>query len=318
MGSYLRLLALFLLPVLLLLAGTERLLRRIPNDYSFKHRRMIEEGSSFKVLVLGNSHAYKGIDPDLMGSVGFNAANISQDLRYDRAILEKYLPSLPNLQHLVLPISYGSLGAELEQGRESWRVKNYVLYMGISEYATGLEHHLELVNRPMRDQVRMVRRYVQHGSDNRVCSESGTGSQRPAADLDLQRSGEDAAARHRRTSAEGIERSRHELERIVRLATERGIRVHLVTTPAYATYRNALNEPQLRNAISTCEHLARTNTLVDYIDLMADPRFLVDDFADADHLSVPGQRKLSRILGEWIGTLPSNTVQAADTVTSIG
>ena len=77
MKGYIRLVCLFLLPIMLLLGSMEHGLRQIPNDYSFKSQRMINDGASFEFLVLGNSHAYLGVDPDQMGSVGFNAANIS-------------------------------------------------------------------------------------------------------------------------------------------------------------------------------------------------------------------------------------------------
>lgn len=304
MRRFLRYSLFYLMPVMVLLVVLEVLLRRIPNDYSFKNERVTQDGRDMSFIILGNSHAYKGIEPDTMGAGGFNLANISQDLRYDRAILERYLPALPNLRSIVLTISYGSLGAQLEQGREAWRVKNYGLYMDIDDHATTLEHRLELLNRPMREQVAMIGESW-NGVDNRICSNSGAGHQQPKEDLDLDRSGKEAAARHRRTSARSIEQSRAELDRIVQLAKERGIRLHLITAPAWRSYRDALEPQQLNSVIGYCKALDERGSLVDYHNFMDDPRFVQADFADADHLSVQGQNKFSRILGDLIGTRPT-------------
>ena len=138
---------LFLAPVLLLLVALEIGLRRIPNDYAYKNERLVRDGAGLRFLVLGSSHAYRGVEPDSMGGAGFNAANISQDLSYDRAVLEHYLPHLPKLEYIVLPVSYGSLGGRLELGAEAWRVKNYTLYMGIDKDASNIKHYVELLNR---------------------------------------------------------------------------------------------------------------------------------------------------------------------------
>ena len=292
---------------LLLLVALEIGLRRIPNDYAYKNERLVRDGAGLRFLVLGSSHAYRGVEPDSMGGAGFNAANISQDLSYDRAVLEHYLPHLPKLEYIVLPVSYGSLGGRLELGAEAWRVKNYTLYMGIDKDASNIKHYVELLNRPVRDEVRMLRRYLTEGKDNRVCGASGAATKTMGAASDLDRSGEAAAARHTHPSTDRMDFGRKELKALVQLATEHGVHVFLFAPPAWRTYRDRLDSAQLHGVITTCEQLDREHAEVDYIDLLADPRFIKSDFADADHVSAAGQAKLSRILRAWIDSARTAT-----------
>lgn len=304
-ARYIRTIALFLAPVLLLLTAMELGLRRIPNDYAYKHDQLLNHGADFRVLVLGSSHGYKGIDPEAMGLPGFNAANISQDLGYDRAILEHYLPHLPALEYLVLPISYGSLGARMAAGKEAWRVKNYTLYMGLDKDADALSDHLELLNRPMADQVRMLMKHYRTGRDNRACLPSGMASHQRRTGLDLDSTGRKAAARHFNHSQEAVEQGLADLDAILDLAAQHRLQVVLVTLPAWSTYRKELDPAQLERVQATCTRLAEASPTVHYLDLLNDPRFERTDFEDADHLSVSGATKASEIIAQLIGELPS-------------
>ncbi len=305
MKTYWQNLIIFLFPVFLLLFAMEIMLRRIPNDYSFKNERLIRDGEAFRVLVLGSSHAYKGVDPDSLGPGGFNAANISQDLGYDRAMLEHYLPCLPKLKYVLLSVSYGSLGGQLASGKESWRVKNYAIHMGISKDARKLADHVELLNGTMQDHIQNLNDYLIHHRDNRVCKYNGAGSNRLPVNKSLDLSGKEAAERHYHSIA-SMEIGKSEIRTIAALAKEKGFRLLLFTTPAWSSYTSRLDSAQLRTTITYCEKLAASDPTVEYLDLLDDPRFLDPDFADADHLSASGQAKLSFILGSWIRELDAD------------
>jgi hypothetical protein len=298
MRTYIRHILAFLLPIVCLLAGTEVLLRQIPNDYAFKAERMINDGREFEFLVLGSSHAYRGVDPDQMDRKGFNAANISQDLSYDRAILERYIASMPQLKDLFIPISYGSLTSELEQGPEAWRAKNYILYMDLPGRSFQLSDHFELMNGPLREHVQRLKAYLLAGKDNRVCAFSGSSQKQVDPDIDLVADGLKAAKRHSHPGR-STESAEGHLRAIIDLAVDRGIRVHLFIPPAWKTYREHLDPKQLATVRKVCQHYADSVPSVTYHDLLADQQFIEADFADADHLSASGQVKLSRILSNW-------------------
>lgn len=286
----------FILPMLAMIIALEVGLRDIPNDYSYKHDRLRKDGATFDFLVLGNSHAYRGVDPQQMRSTGFNASNISQDHKLDRVLLESYLADLPNLKVILLPVSYASIGSRLANGSEAWRTKNYVLYMGLPVKSEGLEQRLELLNRPMREQVRMLRDYWLTGEDNVQCDRSGAGLKAMPDTLDIRAYAVKAAARHRANSSSVVAENRKELERISDLAMERGIRVILFMPPALAPYRERLDTLQLATVLAIAGELDSKKPNVEFHDLLADPRFEISDFSDADHLGPAGASKLSSIL----------------------
>lgn len=290
----------YILPLLACLALVEAALRSIPNDYSFKHDRLSKDGASFQFLVLGNSHAYKGVDPSQMSHPGFNAANISQDHSYDRALLEHHAHDLQNLKFVLLPVSYASIGARLETGKEAWRIKNYTLYMDLSERSTQLDHWLELMNRPMRDQMTMLRAWWEKGKDNRSCNDHGAGQQLRPKNFDLSSNASKAAARHRARSRERLDANRSELERIVAFASQRGIRVIIFMPPCTPAYREALDKAQLNMAIALAEELARENDRVEFHNFMDATGFVDADFGDADHLGPSGAAKLSQALDAFM------------------
>lgn len=298
MRRFLFRLGLFLLPILALLCCLEMLLRRIPNDYSRKDHHLSRHGREIRFLVLGNSHAYHGVDPDRMAPGGFNAANISQDYRLDLAILERHLAGMPDLEHIFIPLSFGSLGAQLEEGPEAWREKNYVLYMGIPPVRFALKHRMEVLNRPMADQVRSVHDHLRNGKDHVRCSSSGWGQARPLAMQDLVTSGREAAERHRKEDR--CANGNADLNRLIALAAERGIMVHLFLPPAWITYRNMLDAQQLSNVRRTGKELAANFPNVTFDDLLEDQRFTRSDLADADHLSSTGAMKLSSALSAYL------------------
>ena len=95
-----------LVPVGVFLLVYEIAYRNIPNSYRMKDNFLKHEASGCEILVLGSSHAFFGINPSYFSRSAFNAANVSQDLRHDGFIFQKYLPYLPNLKWVIHPVSY--------------------------------------------------------------------------------------------------------------------------------------------------------------------------------------------------------------------
>ncbi len=296
MRTYLLRVFLFTAPLATLLVWMEHALRQVPNDYSFKRDRLLEDGASFQYLVLGNSHAYRGVDPDQLLVPGFNAANSSQSHSCDRAILEKYIDHLPALKHVFIPVSYCSIGIRTEESKEAWRAKNYVIYLGLDEFATHLEYRFELMNRPMPDQVKMLRAYWDQQKDNKLCKTGGAWPKARPKDLDMERSAVAAAKRHYRGTKGNYAQNMRELQRIVTLANAHGIHVHLFAPPATWQYRAHVDPFQFQLSRSIAHYLVRNNSNVSFRDLWSDQRFVDEDFSDADHLGPLGARKLTAIL----------------------
>jgi len=257
---------------------------------------MISDGTDFQFLVLGSSHAYQGIDPAEMQVSGFNASNVSQDIHFDRYLLEKYIAYMPNVKDLFLTVSYQSLLKKLDDGPESWRVKNYVIYMDATHEPFTLKEHFELLNRPLLENIEQAYHSLR-GASNKACTASGAGWRVGLSEKDIVEDGEIAAKRHT-LGQQHLDQILNDFHAMVTFAQDRGIRVHLITTPVSLAYRSHLDPVQLELVKSTCSAYATRFPQVDYSDLMDDGRFVLEDFYDADHLSRSGQIKLSQILAD--------------------
>jgi len=227
---------------------------------------------------------------------GFNASNVSQDIHFDRYILERYIKYMPNVKDLFVSVSYQSLLKKLDAGSESWRVKNYVIYMDATHEPFSLKEHFELLNRPLHENLEQAYNFLRGGS-NRTCISSGAGPQVGMSDKDSVMDGKIAAERHT-SDQQDLDEILSDFDAMITFALDHGIRVHLITTPVSLSYRSHLDPAQLELVKSTCNAYASLFPEVDYADLMDDDRFVLDDFYDADHLSRSGQLKLSRILAD--------------------
>ena len=106
MGKFVRRISLFFLPLFLLMLAFEIIICNSESSYSVQKRQLEESADSIKILLMGPSYSYIGLDPSLFSFYAFNLSNNNQDIYYDVRLLEKYLPILKNLKLVVFNIGY--------------------------------------------------------------------------------------------------------------------------------------------------------------------------------------------------------------------
>lgn len=302
MKRYLKLISLFIVPILVFFACLEYVLRKIPNDIKYKTEYMEKHGDSIEVLILGSSHSLSFLRPALFHENTFNAANLNQTLKFDYFILNKYRQSMSNLKYVILPISYATYFVDLESSKDKWRIKDYKMYMG---YRGGnpLAYRLEVTNGSTPAQLDAAINYITKGQDQLNCSGKGFGlkfSRDPQTNMQL--TGKMVALRH--TSAcdykyadENIEY----LKQILDICREGNISVVLYTAPAYHTYREKLNEGYLKRSYAITDSIVRLYPNVRYKNYFEDNRFKKDMYRDVDHLNETGAGFFTKILIEDFG-----------------
>ena len=280
---------LFLLPLALLLLGGEAVLRLHPNAAKDKDKAMRLTGSIIDTLILGSSHAYYGLCPELLGRNAYNAAQVSQTLMYDEFILNRY--ALPHLRTVVLTVSDFSFYEELE-GTPSWYLAGrYRMYMGCDYHSLASAYAWEAAAfpvfakkllalcQPPRERWSLRGQGLEYTLENR------------AADWD---NGSTRAAVNRYTDLSHGDVNETRLCRIASLCQQRGISLVLVATPLRPSYRAEQNTAQIADMHRRIERVAaRFPQTVRFLDFAADPAFTADDFYDADHLNRAGAVKLS-------------------------
>ena len=124
--------ALFLLPLFLVWLALEVFYRQAPNNYSYKDQQLQKVAPFTKTLIMGDSHAFYGINPVYFKDPTFNLSNISQSLLTDELLLEKHIANLPALKNVIINISYFTLSAKENDLESNWRKYFYYHNMGIT------------------------------------------------------------------------------------------------------------------------------------------------------------------------------------------
>ncbi len=293
----------FLLPVLLISLITETALRKIPNDYLIKRKYLDAHSNEIETLILGTSHNFYGLNPAYFHDKTFNAAYLTQSLDYDHEIIKKYKNDFAHLKTIVLDISYFSLYSRLET---SFWIKNYVLYYGMYSTAGSVNNFFELLSSSGHNNYIKLYRYYLKNNINLHSSALGWGyDYKSAKHRDLLVTGKKAAENHARdiyseSSRTSFEKNRTTLDSIISWAMQKKIKVILVTSPAFKTYRDALDKEQWNSTINVAEQLAAANSHCRYFNLLSDTAFTASDFFDADHLHEGGAKKLSVMIDEKI------------------
>ena len=299
---------LLLLPIVVLAGSMDYLLRQIPNDYTYKKSYLDKHSEEIELLILGSSDAYYGINPIYFSQNTFNACHVSQSLDLDLKVFNKYQDRLNELKFIIIPISYSTLWARLESGVESWRVKNYTLYYGID--TKSLRNHFELLNGKLGiNTQRLYKCYVEKKNDI-SSSELGWGTNFSSGNAaDLEKTGKTVASYHTiktMYSEENVKIFTENMETLhlfAELCNQRNIKLILITTPIYRSYRENINAEQLNKTIETMDDFAAKHNNCYYINWIENPDFTANDYYDANHLNEIGAKKLSEKLVCYIDSI---------------
>ncbi len=301
MQRFLRALIIFVLPVVIIIAVTEVLLRRIPNDYLYKRNYLDQHSKTIKVLFLGNSHVYYGINPEYISPESFNAAYVSQSFNYDMKILQRYENKWDSLKYIAIAIDYPSLYGRLEKGSESWRIKNYSIYYNINT-SINIADQTEVCNNSLKMVSARLSNFYFKNVSALTSSTLGWGNDYTAAHKkDIILTGRSAAQRQQ--SYHSLNENIESLRSIIQFAKARHITVLLFTPPGYNSYVQNLDSVKLREAIDAALSVTAPYQNTVYLNLLNDPSFVAEDYYDADHLNEIGAKKLTLIIDSTIKSI---------------
>lgn len=304
MKKFVTRLLLFLLPLALLLGGLEWKLGTLTNTYAQKRTDLERQLSDIQILVLGPSNALHGIDPVYFSHKGYNLANASQTIFYDKALTLRYLDRMPALRLVIIPVTYNSMYTQLIDSRESFRCFFYSKYWGIEE--PGL---------PRLD----IRRYSKIAlytpqttldfltSGFRVDLLKGLSNngylQYDTVDclknISYMLGAKRAELYRRMMKQEHYEENVALLTDLASSLRKRNIQVCFITTPVYLTFAKYCETSVLQANLDALRDICRFHGC-GYRNYFNDQRFGITDFYDNDHLNNTGAAKFSKILNEEI------------------
>ena len=299
MRKFLRQTAVFSLIIIVILIIGELVVRNLPTSYSYKDHWLMENGSKVSTLVLGSSHTYYGLRPEILGDSTFNLANISQTPEYDLALLERYLPMIPNLRRIIVPISYFTFSdPEIEKGDEWMLASKYKIHMHLPIHSDFSIYNLEITD---FDSYKGKLKNLILKDPSNICDTLGfgLGFNLQARNPRWKEIGPSRAAKHTLNTPGRYMEAIATIERTIKTAKRHGAEVVLITTPACSTYLEALDRRQLSEMYDGIARIVKDNDVAHY-DFLKDNRFSDSDFYDPDHLSDIGAAKLSQILADTL------------------
>ena len=299
-------LALFLLPLFLVWLALEVFYRQASNNYSYKDQQLQKVAPFTKTLIMGDSHAFYGINPVYFKDPTFNLSNISQSLLTDELLLEKHIANLPALKNVIINISYFTLSAKENALESNWRKYFYYHSMGIRAPSISFWN-------PKRYSMALIQRFdksidlvQQYYKNHTIVSATplGYGKQDMSNVVQDKEAISVVIANKHEDNSLDFKHNTARLQRIIALCKKYGVGVVLLEMPVYPAYYNLLDTEKKEKIKSVLHELSGVNDTVFYLDLSTSPLFEKQDVRDADHLTNSGAKKCSILLNRYIQDIP--------------
>ncbi|MDR0657446.1 MAG: hypothetical protein LBG18_00675 [Mediterranea sp.] len=306
MKTFLKYSGLFSLFLFLFCIAFEYSVRQIPNPFSYKRYLLEEKGSGIKHIVIGSSVALDGIDPACLPDSAYNLAISAQDLRYNKAQLEKYIDCLPNLKSVIWGIGYHLLWKDnVEEGDHEELIAYHNIYMDI-RFGYNLLHHSEFLSSGYLSLMKWSKYYLRHEKTMR-CDTLGLDYSEELSEKEKDRKkwlrtiSKDVIPHNMTLKDEKTDRLfRSNIQRmndVAKLCHDRGIMLYIVIPPVYREYYKLTNNEQLQQMCTAIKDVADQWDNVCWYNYFNDDRFVEDDFFNGNHLtSDVGAKKFATIL----------------------
>lgn len=286
----------FALAVLLLLGAAEWYVRSLPNPSRDKHQMMLRHSSKVRILVLGSSQTFYGIDPSELGRDAYSLAQVSQTYRYDNELLHHY--PFPRLRYVILPFSFFSLYEDFELQIDYTYVPRYRLYMDCGVHSYFSRAGLELLQKQaFLEKLKSLWQVPQLEWN----AQTGFGIYRKSRRAQVWDDGKEKIRKDTYEVPGLAAVNETFLMRIFSYCVQHHVKVILITPPVSPVYYRAQNRSQRAYNHRVLVRMLKQWKNVNYYNFEQDSRFTSDDFFDATHLNTQGAQKLTRLVGEQVG-----------------
>lgn len=292
MRRFYRKILVFALLVAVPLICAEIYVESLPNPSRYKHEWMTEHSRSVNTLILGSSHTFYGVRPDLLSVPSFNLAQISQTYRYDDYLLRHY--PTDSLRNVILPYSYFSIYEDFESvPRERWCAIRYRIYMDCDIHPRLSYYGFEFSSvNSLTEKLSSLWRPSVFSWDS-----LGWGSNYKLSMRDEPwDNGSESATYNTYADTSLVDMNVAILDSMMTYLDRRDVNLLLITTPLSPKFRAAQSARQVERNAAVLDRLLHMHPNVKYLDFSADTLFGDSDFFDSHHLSDYGAIKLTKML----------------------
>lgn len=292
----------FCLPIIILLVSLEVAVSAIPNSYAYKSDYIKNKGNIIEALAIGHSQLYDGFNPEKFSVPSFNLCNSSQEYIDDYYLLEEFLPYMPNLKVVILPIGYVNVTSKDCDTTLTERSCYYHKYMGLNYSGRlPLAYYFECLM-PFKALTK-AEAYYRYHEDMVRCDSLGRRNEHSERSNDY-KLGDDNVLKVYTCDEHDISKLcvkyDYYLKRIINELTKRNIKVVLVSPPYFWDYGfEGINQEQSTYLRYYMDNLCK-NYPVSFLNLESDTTYEYDDFFDETHLDNRGADKFTKTVDEFV------------------
>jgi hypothetical protein len=291
-------------PVIVGAIALELFIRISPNAFNAKAHFIENRAPEVKLVTFGSSHNQNAVNPEFMPFLAANLAYGGQDIKLDSALLFHYAPQLTALKAVVLELDYHSL-EELNDPnyfRLAWYNQMHNIEYGhvpllskISLYASEPEFFNDHIKRTFdpREYKYEMNEFGFLRNDFPGVFLSNNNDSVAIADSAPKR----LANRHTTLSVENYKSNVACLKSMIDFCKQKNVKVILVSSPMYSTYRAQENEEKLNRRMAFLNEVI-DNQWVYFLDFEANQNFKLTDFKNDDHLNSLGAEKYTKMLSD--------------------
>ncbi len=300
MKAILKYVGIFLGICIVVMCILELLLRQIPNDYKTKATTIKLNGDDIETLILGSSHTFYGINPNLLTNA-YNLAHSSKSYDLDWKILKKNEKYLPHLKTIIISSSYFSYVHLLGESSQQHLLKDYRLYYGIDINKNKLSLNTEIFSLPISTNYLRLKNWIITGKNDVTIDDKGYIEKRRNQNLKKYYSTAIVKKHTLPLDTVTINQNLSGLKSILNFAKQHHINVIFVTTPVAPNYIKNVNREQLLHWQKITNEFVKNDSTVIWLDFFKQSnQFKVSDFVDADHLSLQGANKVTKEVAKYI------------------
>lgn len=306
MKQFLKKILIYSALVMAIFIAYEVALLYVPNEYSYKKGYIENHKHELRVLVMGNSHFADCIDPSLLGDSIFNCAQPGRSVWYDLQLLKEYIPQMPQLETLVMPLSYdyyywGHLYEEKHEPKFNTYRCMYIKYMGYAYQDGEWWHWSEILNSNYNHPLRLVSAFNAPLSSLTMCDSLGmeidSSIDNRFDDWEQQQLPENTPLADSTELRLNYKDNVRIYSEIVTLAHTYNKRLIFIAMPIYKTARERVSQRQLDELNSFVALLKRENPDIEFYNFIDAPGFTGQDYYNSIHLNnTYGARKFAPIL----------------------
>ena len=315
MNKFFKNIIIFLIPIIILIAGFDIYLRSLNTVYKEKEKGLISNKDSIEILILGNSHAFSGVDSNQFKLNAYNLAYTNQSIYFDKRLTLKHLNNLPKLKYVLISVDYHSLYFSSQGIRDIWsyygngikyKDKRYLL-PEISPFLFGFTPKVA-VSILKKNTYKSFKKEDEYKNDfevGEVILEKGYISYEETNELEflpkviINRAESFVSKGLTKTVKMEQEEILLDLEDFITILKNKGIKPILFASPCYEEFNTYLRKDILINNKLIVNHL-RQKFNIPFLDYSNSKQFQKSDFYNSDHLNKTGGAKFGKILNDKI------------------